>query len=131
MSFRTPSHVSPTTGRLQLAPRRGCAPAISASRTTPTEWVFVSPIGVVSSPDSRTHSSPVSSPLPLIRWQPAKSGSGGGKDDGDARSDDVALDQRRVADPDARDIGDRVLRPGGQPADLDPELACARLHARA
>ena len=50
----------------------------SASRTTPTLNVFVMPIGVVSRPDSRTHSSPVSSPLPLSRWQPAKSGVSGG-----------------------------------------------------
>jgi hypothetical protein len=76
MSFRNPSNVSPTTGRLQPVPG-GIAP-ISASRTTPTECVFVSAIGVQRSPESRTHSSPVSSPLPLIRWQPAKTGSGGG-----------------------------------------------------
>ena len=38
----------------------------------------MSPIGVVSSPESRIHSSPVSSPLPLIRCAPAKSDSGGG-----------------------------------------------------
>jgi hypothetical protein len=35
----------------------------------------VMPIGVVSKPDSRTHSSPVSSPFPFRRWQPANSGS--------------------------------------------------------
>ena len=78
MSLSVPSHVSPTTGRLHassaMSPRR-IAHAISASRTTPTECVFVSPIGVVSRPDSRTHSSPVSSPLPLSRWQPANTGS--------------------------------------------------------
>ena len=38
----------------------------------------MSPIGVVSVPESRIHSSPVSSPLPLIVCEPAKSGSGGG-----------------------------------------------------
>jgi hypothetical protein len=32
----------------------------------------VSPL--LKNPDSRSHSSPVSSPLPLRRWQPAKSG---------------------------------------------------------
>ncbi len=73
MSLRNPSHVSPTTGRLQsLSPGR--AAATSASRTTPTECVFVSPIGVVSMPESRIHSSPVSSPLPLIVCEAAKSG---------------------------------------------------------
>ena len=67
MSFSRPSYVSPTTGRCQ-APRfaRRCH-VTSASRTTPTEKVFVIPIGVVSSPDSRTHSSPVSSPFPFRR----------------------------------------------------------------
>ena len=69
MSLRTPSQVSPTTGRLQRPPSPCCAAATSASRTTPTECVFVSPIGVVSSPESRIHSSPVSSPLPLILWR--------------------------------------------------------------
>ena len=49
--------------------------ATSASRTTPTLWVLVIAIGVVSRPDSRTHSRPVSSPLPLRRWHPAKTGS--------------------------------------------------------
>ena len=66
MSLRKPSQVSPTTGRLH-ASSPGGASAISASRTTPTEWVLVSPIGVVRSPESRIHSSPVSSPLPLMR----------------------------------------------------------------
>ena len=46
-----------------------------ASRTTPTLCVFVMATGVVSWPDSRTHSRPVSSPLPLSRWQPANTGS--------------------------------------------------------
>ena len=77
MSLRTPSHVSPTTGRLQSDSPGGAA-AISASRTTPTECVFVRPIGVVSVPESRIHSSPVSSPLPLIVYEAAKSGSRGG-----------------------------------------------------
>ena len=78
MSLRKPSHVSPTTGRLH-ASSPGGASAMSASRTTPTECVLVSPTGVVRSPESRIHSSPVSSPLPLMRWQPAKRGSGGGR----------------------------------------------------
>ena len=77
MSFRTPSHVSPTTGSAQSQSAGGCA-ATTASRTTPTECVFVSATGVVSRPESRIHSSPVSSPLPLIRCAPAKNGSGGG-----------------------------------------------------
>ena len=78
MSFSDPSHVSPTTGRLQASsstPPRRTASAIRASRTTPTECVFVSAIGDVRKPDSRTHSSPVSSPFPFRRWQPANTGS--------------------------------------------------------
>ncbi len=77
MSLRKPSHVSPTTGRLQ-SHSPGRSAAISASRTTPTECVLVRPIGVVSVPESRIHSSPVSSPLPLIVCAAAKRGSGGG-----------------------------------------------------
>jgi hypothetical protein len=69
MSFRRPSHVSPTTGSAQSASPR--APQ-SASRTTPTLWVFVSATGVVRKPDSRIQASPVSSPLPLRRCEPAK-----------------------------------------------------------
>ena len=45
----------------------GIAAAISASRTTPTECVFVRPMQVVRSPASRIHSRPVSSPLPFRR----------------------------------------------------------------
>ena len=76
MSLSSPSHVSPTTGSAHdrsssSRPRTECA--TSASRTTPTLCVLVSAIGVVSRPDSRTHSSPVSSPLPLSVWQPANS----------------------------------------------------------
>ena len=52
--------------------------ATIASCTTPTEYVFVSPICDVSSPDSRNHSSPVSSPFPFSRSAPAKHGSSGG-----------------------------------------------------
>jgi hypothetical protein len=78
MSLSTPSHVSPTTGRLQYT-SSGSRPATSiatmASRTTPTLCVLVSPIGVVRQPASRIHSSPVSSPLPLSRCVPANSGS--------------------------------------------------------
>ena len=51
------------------------AASTSASRTTPTLWVFVIPIGPPSIPASRIHSRPVSSPLPLSRCAPAKTGS--------------------------------------------------------
>ena len=41
----------------------------------PTELVLVSAIGVVSSPDSRIHSSPVISPLPFRVCEAANTGS--------------------------------------------------------
>ena len=52
--------------------RPGCVVTVDrrrdeASRTTPTLCVLVIAIGVVSIPDSRTHSRPVSSPLPFSR----------------------------------------------------------------
>ena len=78
MSLRAPSYVSPTTGRDQKTDsfaRERAAWTISASRTTPTECVLVMPMTPPRNPDSRTHSRPVSSPLPLRRWQPAKTGS--------------------------------------------------------
>src|SRR4051794_13266532 len=46
-----------------------------ASRTVPTERVFVIPIGPWSMPASRIHSRPVSSPLPFSVKAPANSGS--------------------------------------------------------
>ena len=78
MSLSRPSDVSPTTGSDHDAPDgpgRRTKSATSASRTTPTLCVLVIAIGVVSIPDSRIHSSPVISPLPLSRWQPANTGS--------------------------------------------------------
>jgi len=67
MSFKAPSQVSPTTGRLQSSGWVGWA-AIRASWTTPTECVFVIATGVVSIPDSRTQCIPVSSPFPFRLW---------------------------------------------------------------
>ena len=78
--------------------------------------------------------------------QPVAAGEGGlgpgvvgaGHDDGDAgahraASDDqraVALDQRRVADAHAGDIGDRVGRSRREAADDDPEVARPGAHVR-
>ncbi len=103
--------------------------------------MLVIAIGVVSIPDSRIHSSPVISPLPLSRWQPAKTGSCGvaraaRDDDGHAGPDrpapdderPVALDERRVPDAHAGDVGDRVERAGLAAPDRDPEVA--RPHRR-
>jgi hypothetical protein len=78
MSLSSPSYVSPTTGRCQRPRFAWCCDVTSASRTTPTENVFVIPIGVVSRPDSRIHSSPVSSPFPFSRCGAAKHGAPSG-----------------------------------------------------
>ena len=79
MSLSVPSHVSATTGRDQSyvpksRPRR-TSHSITASRTTPTEWVFVIITGPHRKPDSSTHVVPVISPLPFRVNQPAKTGS--------------------------------------------------------
>ena len=76
MSLSSPSYVSPTTGSDHATRGPACSTetATRASRTTPTLCVLVMATGPVSVPDSRTHSRPVSSPLPLRRWQPAKTG---------------------------------------------------------
>src|SRR5580704_5291428 len=47
---------------------------MTASRTTPTLWVFVIITGPSRKPDSSTHVVPVISPLPLSDHQPAKTG---------------------------------------------------------
>ena len=140
MSLSRPSNVSPTTGSDQRGVGRIASTdaATSASRTTPTLWVLVIATGVVSSPDSRTHSRPVSSPLPLSRWQPAKTGSrqsaaAARADDGHAGPDraladderPVAADERRVADGHAGDVGDGVERAGRPQPDPDPEVSCS------
>ena len=95
-------------------------------------------IGLVRKPDSRTHSRPVSSPLPLRRWQPAKTGSMNaspscGHDDRDAGphrslADDaraLAADERRVPHAHAGHVRDRVERARPEPAQDDSVVACA------
>src|SRR5882724_11081866 len=106
MSLRKPSKVSPTTGSDHAS--SSAEAAAIASRTTPTLKVFVIPIGVVRRPDSRTHSSPVSSPFPLSRWQPEKTGVSVGTTIV-TRTHGVTLDQRRVTDAHTGHIGDGVL----------------------
>jgi hypothetical protein len=44
-------------------------------------------------------------------------------DDGDAGADVVALDERRMTDPNARDVSDRVQLPRVEVADLDPDVS--------
>ena len=141
MSLRAPSYVSPTTGSAQIASRMSWARAAastSASRTTPTLCVFVMPIAPPSSPASRIHSSPVSSPLPLSRCAPAKTGSVqmspscGTTTVTPVRTGPVAWLQRtlpgdegRVPDANAGDVGDGVERTRLHPTDADAELTCA------
>ena len=79
MSFKWPSHVSATTGSDQIASvqpsaegQRFRAKSMTASRTTPTEFVLVMRTGPSSRPDSSSHAMPVISPLPLRLNAPAK-----------------------------------------------------------
>src|SRR4026208_809080 len=65
-----PPQVSPTTGNDQGYPEESAPPwrsfhPTTASRTTPTLWVFVHRIGPSRKPDSRIQAVPVSSPLPF------------------------------------------------------------------
>ena len=141
MSLSRPSYVSPTTGSDQATRGPACSTetATSASRTTPTLCVLVIATGPVSIPDSRTHSRPVSSPLPLRRWQPAKTGSCVAvrvrrHDDGHAGPDrtladderSVALDDRGVPDPHAGHVGDGVE--GSRAAAPDGDAEVTRPH---
>src|SRR6184192_1336500 len=126
MSLSPPSHVSATTGSDHSSCSRRpwrSAHSITASRTTPTEWVFVISTGPHRNPDSSTHVVPVISPLPFIVNQPANTGSseslprGKIRDacpDGALSHDELAvsLHQRAVADFDAADIRDGVEGPG-------------------
>src|SRR6184192_3487898 len=78
MSLSPPSHVSATTGNDHSSPRmrpRRTTHSITASRTTPTECVFVIITGPHRNPDSSTQVVPVISPLPFIVNQPANTGS--------------------------------------------------------
>ena len=98
----------------------------------PTECVFVRPIGEVSIPHWRTHSRPGELAVPV---QPVRAREDGllprvalvREDDADARADGVALDERRVADPHARDVRDGVLLARRKRPDPDSEVSRARL----
>src|SRR5260370_15250660 len=78
ISLSAPSHVSATTGNDQSysSRLRPCltSHSITASRTTPTECVFVIITGPARNPDSSTQVVPVLSPLPLSVNQPANTG---------------------------------------------------------
>src|SRR6202008_2755421 len=77
MSLSQPSQVRAPTGndhQDSVASAGPCATrqAITASRTTPTEWVLVMSTGLSRKPDSSTQVVPVISPLPFCEYQPAK-----------------------------------------------------------
>ena len=76
MSLSAPSHVSATIGSDQSNsnPLR-TSHSITASRTTPTLWVFVIITGPARNPDSSSQVVPVISPLPFSVNQPPKTGS--------------------------------------------------------
>ena len=67
-SLRVPSQVSATTGRAHASAPEATSMSTNASRTTPTLWVLVMPMGECRRPTSSSHGSPVISPLPLRRW---------------------------------------------------------------
>src|SRR6516162_6894347 len=80
MSLSHSSQVSATTGsdhHDSVASAGPCATrqAMTASRTTPTLWVFVIITGPSRNPDSSTQVVPVISPLPFWVNQPANTGS--------------------------------------------------------
>ena len=110
---RAPSrgHRSRPGGRCR---RRACRRGRPASRSMPR---------------SSISSLPVSSPTPLTVAVPA----GAGSDGGATTVTPVALaaGRLRVADQDARDVGDRVARPRLEPADRPAEIAPALSHPRA
>jgi len=76
MSLSDPSHVSATIGSDQSNsnPLR-TSHSMTASRTTPTLWVFVIITGPARNPDSSSQVVPVISPLPFSVNQPPKTGS--------------------------------------------------------
>ena len=73
-SLSVPSQVSATTGRAHAStpsPISATSISTSASRTTPTLWVLVMPMGECRRPTSSIQGRPVISPLPLRRWYAA------------------------------------------------------------
>ena len=104
MSLRKPSKVSPTTGS-DHASSSADAAAI-ASRTTPTLNGVGDPDRRRQEPDSRTHSSPVSSPFAVQAVAAGEERRLGRDDHRHAGAHRVAFDQRRVADAHAGDVGD-------------------------
>ena len=105
--------------------------AIRASRTTPTLWVLVIATGEVSRPDSRTHSRPVSSPLPFSRWQPANTGSvSGSSAEGNSTVTPVrtASPRTRVACPTRTPATSVIAFPGpGRPVPMVMPRSRARI----
>src|SRR5271156_2685490 len=80
MSFRSPSHVSATTGsdhQSSSGNEGACCncQAITLSRTTPTLCVLVIITGPARNPDSSTQVVPVISPFPFSANHPANTGS--------------------------------------------------------
>src|SRR5215471_1461059 len=76
MSLSEPSDVSATTGSDQSKWNPLCTShSITASRTTPTEWVLVIITGPARNPDSSSQVVPVISPLPFRVNHPAMTGS--------------------------------------------------------
>ena len=141
MSFSRPSQVSPTTGSAQYDVPNGSGPTASRmipSRTTPTECVFVIPIGAGQLAGLADPLEPgqlavaveamaagverLGPDVAVVRHDHRHAGPDRPLAD-DERA--VAPDERRVADPDARHVRDRVGRARPAPPDDDPEIACS------
>ena len=133
MSFRVPSFVSATTGLIE---RTFAIPGCSSSQPTiasaafHTHSVHVRRIGVSSSPSSRSCVTPVILPKPLPDVERRRHAIGeqiaAVRENGrDAGAHGVALDDRRLPDAHAGDVGDGVELSRRKDAGLDAEVARA------
>ena len=107
----------------------------AASETLPTDMVLVSRMGVSSRPHSCTWVSPETSPAPLSTKEPAIARCSKIDEPASTAVTPVrtgplptmqgpfTLDQGRVADADALDVGDGVARAGGQPPHGEAQVA--------
>ena len=107
MSLRAPSYVSPTVGSAQMPSLMALARApasMIASRTTPTLWVFVIPIGAAEHPRL---ADPLQAGELAVAVEPMRSGehrlrprvAGVGDDDGDAGADRTLARPQRARLP--------------------------------
>src|SRR5579885_1940437 len=134
MSLSRPSYVSATSGRVKCGTYPCATPySTSASRTTPTAWVFVMPIGVSSirflDPRHPCHLASAVERVHAGEREVAPDVSVARHDHGHARAHRPGTvgDQRPVAHAHAGHVGDRVRGPRGELPNRDAEVgsACA------